>query len=292
MYRFKVFRFDHIRPYPGIPVQCHGNVANQVLDKFGIVVGALGHILFVRPLQQAVNLAGGAAFGNGNQLLDGHNALESGLNGDMRALVVGAVSGDFLRAGTEAGSRYHHLHRECIASGFRHRAAPAHVAIKQAFDTRDWRGFLDEIRETHVNRTCLCTQPIQHIEHHAPVSGRIQRIGLQFQQLKEARHMGAFVAGGQTHCQRQRGNGRHGFAARVDGQRIPNTLDPDIVDAEIAVVDLRLNIRNFRKAQCFTCTHVHPFGAVRPRPRGEARRIIPDWLLCCPCDDGEPVAGW
>ena len=43
-------------------VEAAGHVAHHVLDELGVVVGALGDELFVRPLEQAVELAGGLAF--------------------------------------------------------------------------------------------------------------------------------------------------------------------------------------------------------------------------------------
>ena len=55
---FKVLGFHAIAGDAGMRVQAGSHVADQVLDKLGVVVGALGDVLFVRALEQAPQLAG------------------------------------------------------------------------------------------------------------------------------------------------------------------------------------------------------------------------------------------
>jgi hypothetical protein len=93
-------------------VQQGGDVAHHVLDELRIVVGALGDVLLVGPLEQAVELAGGLALDELHQLLDPDEVVGGRGDGDVGALVVGAILGDLLRAGAQAGDRHHDLHGE------------------------------------------------------------------------------------------------------------------------------------------------------------------------------------
>ncbi len=70
--RLEVLRFDHVGQHALLLVQTHGDVAHHVLDELRIVVGALGHVLLVRPLEDAVQLARGFLLGDVDQLLDPH----------------------------------------------------------------------------------------------------------------------------------------------------------------------------------------------------------------------------
>ena len=55
--RFEVFRFDHVSGNPGIGIQTGRHIAHHILDKLGIVIGALGDILLIRALEQAKQFA-------------------------------------------------------------------------------------------------------------------------------------------------------------------------------------------------------------------------------------------
>ena len=66
----KFSRFHHVGGHALIGIQARGDVAHHVLDELRIVVGALGDVLLVRALEDAVQLAGGFALGDLDQLLD------------------------------------------------------------------------------------------------------------------------------------------------------------------------------------------------------------------------------
>ena len=55
--RLEILRLDHIGADALVVVESHGHVAHRVLDEFRVVVGALGHVFLVRPLQDSVHLA-------------------------------------------------------------------------------------------------------------------------------------------------------------------------------------------------------------------------------------------
>ena len=88
----EVLRFDHVRAHALFLVQPHGDVAHDVLDELRVVVGALGHVLLVGALEDAVDLARGFGLGDVDQLLEPHVAFDARLDRDVRALVVRAAS--------------------------------------------------------------------------------------------------------------------------------------------------------------------------------------------------------
>src|SRR5207249_8216411 len=101
-------RFDPIAGDPWVVAEARGDVADEVLDELRIVVGALGHELFVGALQQSIELARCFRLGNPDQLGDADRACRppaAHADRDVRALVVRAVLGDLLRARTQAGYR-------------------------------------------------------------------------------------------------------------------------------------------------------------------------------------------
>src|SRR5207248_5723684 len=67
-----------------IEVQARGDVAHHVLDELRVVVTALGHVLLVGALENPVQLAGGLALGDLDQLLDPHVAAQPRGDGDVQ----------------------------------------------------------------------------------------------------------------------------------------------------------------------------------------------------------------
>src|SRR2546423_1711475 len=110
----EVLRLDHVSIDALVQVEHRGHVAHQVLDEFRMIVGALGHVLLVGALEQAVELARGLLLDDVDDLLDPHELVGAGGNGDVRALIVGATLGDALRAGAQARHRHQYLHGEAL----------------------------------------------------------------------------------------------------------------------------------------------------------------------------------
>src|SRR3970040_589150 len=67
--RLEVLRLDHELRDALVEVEHGGDVAHHVLDELGIVVGALGDVLLVRALEQAVELARGLLLHQVDELL-------------------------------------------------------------------------------------------------------------------------------------------------------------------------------------------------------------------------------
>ena len=87
----KFFRLDGVRTDPGIGSESSGDVANEILDELRILVGTLGHVLLVFALQDTPEFAGGLLFGDLDEILEPHPAVDLHVHRDVRALVVGAV---------------------------------------------------------------------------------------------------------------------------------------------------------------------------------------------------------
>ena len=52
---FEVFGFDPVPLDIGVGIAFYGDGANEVFDKHGIIVGALGDMFFVGPFEEGVD---------------------------------------------------------------------------------------------------------------------------------------------------------------------------------------------------------------------------------------------
>src|SRR5205807_8783884 len=145
---------------------------------------ALGHVLLVGALENAVQLAGGLALGDLDQLLDPHVAAQPRGDGDVRALVVGAAVGDLLRAGTDAGHRRGHAHPQPgVAAAMLPDEGGA--IVHQALDARDRRALHHEEREAHLDVPGVGFEPRGHRAQHA-AEGLDRDLAPPVQDLHEA----------------------------------------------------------------------------------------------------------
>src|SRR5690606_5590601 len=74
----EVLRLHRPRGDAGVGAQAQRDVAHQVLDELGIVVGALGDPLLVGALEQAEDLARGLLFGHAYQFAQAEVAAQGG----------------------------------------------------------------------------------------------------------------------------------------------------------------------------------------------------------------------
>ena len=80
---FEVFRFQHVLPNAIVLVQLARDIAHHVFDKLGIIVSALGHVFFIGPFEQAVQLAGSLRLDDIDQLLDPDESAGAGIEGHV-----------------------------------------------------------------------------------------------------------------------------------------------------------------------------------------------------------------
>src|SRR5215469_14921293 len=100
VYGLEVFGFDAKALEAPVANESRCDPADEVLHEARPVVRALGDIFFVRPLEDAVELARRLFLGNGHQFLERDRCRVSGAHAErqVRALVVSAVVGNGLRA--------------------------------------------------------------------------------------------------------------------------------------------------------------------------------------------------
>ena len=99
----EIFRFHRVHAYPIIRVHAGGDVAYQVLDEFRVVIGTFSDEFFVRSLDQSVDLAGRLTFHNIYKLFYPQIAFDLGGQGNVGALVMGAIIRYLFGAGAQAG---------------------------------------------------------------------------------------------------------------------------------------------------------------------------------------------
>ncbi len=93
---FEVFGGDAVGLDARVGIEARGDVAHDVFDEFGVFVGALGDVFFVRPLQRRPDFAGAFFFADADEAwLDFVMANRQGVyQGRQYDLIYGAVAND------------------------------------------------------------------------------------------------------------------------------------------------------------------------------------------------------
>lgn len=92
----EVLRLGAIPHDIGIRFAAERNVADQILNKNRVRIRLLGHVLFIRPFEQAEQLSAGGFLAEANHIFDPHGFLAADGKGGVAALVVRARSADGL----------------------------------------------------------------------------------------------------------------------------------------------------------------------------------------------------
>lgn len=98
-----IFRLHPIPSDLWMGVGLHRDVAYEVFHKDGVVVGCLGDVFFVRPFENAIELAAGAGLRQIDQFLDPYGIGESNGESHQSPLIMGTTGADGLGAGAEGG---------------------------------------------------------------------------------------------------------------------------------------------------------------------------------------------
>jgi hypothetical protein len=233
---------DDIRRDARVAFQVARDIAYQILDELRVVVGALGDVFFVRALEQSVQLAGRRSFGDRDQIVGLEMRGERGRDGHGRALVVGTVVRNFLRARAQAGHRHGHLHRK---SDVVHAAlgAQTDVVIHQTLDVRHRRPLGDEIGKAQAQCAAFCVEPVQHQAHQAGQGCRAERRVVSLQYFQKARHVRAFDCAGKSDRHFNSGNGGDRHTIRCQNpNRVAQSADAHLVDGNRAMVRHGLDV--------------------------------------------------
>ena len=162
-------------------------------------------------------------------------------NGYVRALVVRAVFGNFFRAGAQAGHRHQYFQMMAVhAVG--HFTAQGDIVIQQRLNAGNRRRFLAEIGEADADAAGIGIQQFQHFLGEVFQLVEVQRAVLGFHQRHKARHMGAFLIGGQAHGHGEAGHGGldAGSGFQADGET--QIFDADLINRHISQVFAALHI--------------------------------------------------
>src|SRR5215469_17108097 len=245
--RLEVLSLHHVGGDPVIAIEAHGDITHQVLDELGIVVGALGHVLLVGTLEDAVQLARGLALGDLDELFDPHVTAQARRDGDQRALVVSAVVGDLFRAGAQARHRYGHAQPH-LAVTVAVLTDQHGAVVHQALHSGDRRPLHDEEGETHLDVAGVRLEPCRHRAQHA-AEGLDRDLALGVQDLHEPRHVRALEVVRQAHVHVETGDGVL-FARRavLDAHGVADVLDAHAVDGQPPRVGVRLHVLHFGDA--------------------------------------------
>jgi hypothetical protein len=173
------------------------------------------------------------SFGERDELLDRDVVAERRGDGDVRALVVGAVLGDLLRAGAQAGDRHTDRQRELIAARRGRLGAEGHLVVHQAFDAGRGRTLRHEIGEARLDVAGLRLEPLEHAFHQGAKTSHRQRRFQRRRDRDEPRHVGALHVRRQRDVHVECGHRRlSGAVGTLDGDRVAQRLDADAIDGE------------------------------------------------------------
>lgn len=241
--RLEVLGVDLVPGDAIVVVEADGEVADDVLDELGVVVGLLGDELFVGALEHGVDGRAGRGLEVRHHVLDPEcglafagACLEADLGFDLAALVVGAVLADLLRARAEAGRRGGDAHHEVIhVIGA---ALEGHLVVHQAGLLGDGRELLDEVGEAGLEVGFLGVEALADgAGEFGDAVGRDGFAGVVVEDLEEPAHVRALLVVGQGDVHVDGGDG--GLLAAVGGaeaDRINDVLDADAVDRDVALV--------------------------------------------------------
>jgi hypothetical protein len=161
------------------------------------------------------------------------------------ALVVGAVVGDLLGAGAQAGHRDDDLHRELVLAAGADRADEGDFVVQQALHAGDRRRLVDEVGEAHLDVAGFGLELPDHLAQHR-LEGLDRDLAIvAVEDLDEARHVGALEIVGQpdVHVE-QRDGVLHACLLVLHLDGVADGLDADLVDGDLAGVLGILDVRN------------------------------------------------
>lgn len=191
---FVVFCFDFI-PGKGFLSFCFGgDIAHEVLDEDGVLVGVLGDPFFVGALEYAVETATGALLDEVYQVLYPDRFVgEAHGVGDDAALVVCSVGAHRLGAGAECGDRNHD--RQYVVDGAILLCLYFHpdFVVHQPFSFADGGCFHAEVGEFKNDMRFSCVQAGEHFPGYLRKRMHIQPGAVRMEYLHETAHVGSFV---------------------------------------------------------------------------------------------------
>ena len=219
-----------------------GDVAHEVLNEDGIVVGGLGDEFFIGTLQQAVKLGAGGGFDELDEVFDPHGLAEAHGEGDDAALIVGTAGADGLRAGTKRGHGHFDGQNEVagvlVGVHFKDDAI-----VEQTLSTGDGRFFGAEVGEAELDVSFVGVELFDELLRHASNGGRGKLGAVCMQHLDKTAHVRAFVLMRQVNSEGHSGHGvLHGVVPVPDAEREAQAAHAHAVNGELPVIAFALGV--------------------------------------------------
>ena len=243
--RLEVLCLDAVPEDVGILLGAPRHITDEILDKDGVGVGALGHKLFIRALEQTVEFAAGGVLHQSDHFLDPHRLGAANGIGHMAALVMGTGLADGLGAGAEGRDWNDHRHDEVDlplgAAG--ERGAKADRVVEQANRPCDRSRLLKEVGELEVDVSLVALQALGELHKDVPDITDMEDGPVGVQRLHEAAHVRPLEVMGEIDRQLDRGDGGLlGVALVPHADRVAQILHSDAVDRDLAIIGKVLGV--------------------------------------------------
>ena len=239
----EIFGLNLVPCHVRMLIQAHRHIPHQIFHKNRILKCALGHVFFIRPLEQGKQLAAGRGFNQLDNVLNPNSLTAAELHGHLTALVVCTLFADGFGAGAQGGDMGAHLEQKidllAVGSGVKPRAI-----IHQARFACDRCGFFQKEREIHFQVCRLRIELILHGGEDVRNIFDVHHVAMCVEHLKEAAHVGALEVLWQIYKHPNGGDGflmRMGLVANAD--RETQVSNAHLVDTQLTMVAFLLNIR-------------------------------------------------
>src|SRR4051794_10908366 len=223
------------------------HLPHQILDEPRPRVGALRDVLLVGPLEHRVEVARGARFHEGDEVLDPEELREPDLHPDDAALVVRRALADRLATRAEAGDRDLHTDPQVrLLPGGTHRpdaGAERACIVDEPRGARHGGALLDEVRKTHrdVSGGGIVIAP--ELAAQLAELADVDLAPVPVEQLDEAAHVRALALVRQRHAHVDFGDGvLDALLPIADADRIAQPGDPGPLQIELARVLLAVHV--------------------------------------------------
>ncbi len=250
--RVDAFLVDRLHLESGntfILLEGEGDVANEVFDKDGIVVGLHGDVAFVGTLQQGIDWCGSSLLGDGDEFFDPDEfpptaflLFGADLDGHVPTLIVSAVVADLLTARTESLDWHLNPHSEIVLLAIRF-AEERDFAADFGFGPRNRCCLLDEIGKAHLDLRALGIQALLQVVQNEGQGAHGDLPLVRGQHLQKPTHVSALEVVGQMNRHRDRRHCRQRFAVPVhDLDGILQVGDAYLINGNTSGVSRLLNV--------------------------------------------------
>ncbi len=224
----------------GNGVQSLGHVADEVLDKYRILVGSFGDGLFIWSFEQCVQFATGGFLHQGNEVFYPESFRRTELHGDLAALVMCSLFADGFGAGAKCGDVHSHLEQKIDLRSIRCGVKTSHI-IHETLAAGDGRALFEEEWELHFQMRGVRLEFALHgLKDHWDFV-HVNGVAMRVQHFDETAHVRPFEFFWQVNIHANRGHcvlKLVRLVANLDWMQ--QAAHADFVDPQVAVIALVL----------------------------------------------------